>query len=190
MWTPATLQNPPASAVPRHPPLARGALVCASTTTALTIPGGSGKERFVESHRAKLSAGTARGSLAKGSWRRRRLRDSQLALLERTNPCGKLTLCGIPTPRRCRGTPLWQGGLWSVLLFSPGNVTGHWRGSNNLLKIAVRNWLRPLAADTGRVREVAITDQLGAHCQRRLAAKKLPSGVGRQLFFRGITPAR
>ena len=57
-------------------------------------------------------------------------------------------------------------------LLHRSNDTGHWRGSNDSLKIIVRNWLRPLAADTGRVREVAITDQLGAHCQRRLAAKK------------------
>ncbi len=70
-----------------------------------------------------------------------------MALLERTNPCGKLPLCGIPPPRRCRGTPLWQGGLWSVRFFQPGNVTGHWRGSNDLLKIPVGNWLRPLAAE-------------------------------------------
>ena len=28
-----------------------------------------------------------------------------------------------------------------------GNDTGHWRGSNDLLKIAVRNWLRALPAN-------------------------------------------
>ena len=34
------------------------------------------------------------------------------------------------------------------------NDTGNWRGSNDLKKITVRNCLRRLAADTGRVREV------------------------------------
>ena len=34
------LRNPPASALPRHPPLARGAFVCASFATAVTIPDG------------------------------------------------------------------------------------------------------------------------------------------------------
>ena len=77
-----------------------------------------------------------------------------MALLERTNPCGKLPLCGIPPPRRCRGTPLWQGGLWSVRFFQPGNVTGHWRGSNDLQKATVRivsgHWPPKLSAATRR----------------------------------------
>ena len=32
-------------------------------------------------------------------------------------------------------------------LLHRSNDTGHWRGSNDLLKIPVRNWLRPLAAE-------------------------------------------
>ena len=43
-------------------------IVDTQSYTAVTIPGGSGKERLAESCRAKLAAGTARGSLAKGSW--------------------------------------------------------------------------------------------------------------------------
>ena len=59
MWKPARLLSP-RFGFANHPPLARGALGCASTTSAVTIPGGSGKERFVESHRAKLTAAARR----------------------------------------------------------------------------------------------------------------------------------
>ena len=38
--------------------------------------------------------------------------------------------------------------------FYRSNDTGNWRGSNDLQKITVRNCLRRLAADTGRVRAV------------------------------------
>ena len=60
-----------------------------------------------------------------------------------------------------------------------------------MLKIAVRNWLRPLAADTGRVREVTITDQLGAHCHRGHPGGHWPQMLKRNLqiplaFFRGL----
>ena len=58
---------PPGLAMPNHPPLARGALGCASTTSAVTIPGGSGKERFVESHRAKLTAAARRPEGTRGN---------------------------------------------------------------------------------------------------------------------------
>ena len=43
-----------------------------------------------------------------------------------------------PPASASRGTPLWQGGLWSVRFFQPGNVTGHWRGSNDSQKATVR----------------------------------------------------
>ena len=59
---------PPGLAMPNHPPLARGALGCASTTSAVTIPGGSGKERFVESHRAKLTAAARRPEGTRGNF--------------------------------------------------------------------------------------------------------------------------
>ena len=67
MWKPARLLSP-RFGFANHPPLARGALGCASTTSAVTIPGGSGKERFVESHRAKLTAAARRPEGTRGNF--------------------------------------------------------------------------------------------------------------------------
>ena len=63
-------------------------------------------------------------------------------------------------------TPLWQGGLWSMHLLHRSN-------------------------DTGRVREITITDQLGAHCHRGHPGGGSPEMLKRNLqiplaFFRGL----
>ena len=61
---------------------------------------------------------------------------------------------GIPPPRQAEAPPLWQGGLWSTHLLHRSN-------------------------DTGRVREVTITDQLGAKLTAAARRKApLPKGAG------------
>ena len=52
-----------------------------------------------------------KGSLAKGSWRRRRLRDSQWGLSQKHKPMWKpVSLWNPPGFARGKTTPLWQGG--------------------------------------------------------------------------------
>ena len=58
----------------------------------------------------------------------------QQALSDRTNPCGNLPAWGIPPPRRCRGTPLWQGGLCPKHLLHRSNDTGRVREVTNRRK--------------------------------------------------------
>ena len=72
----------------------------------------------------------SKGSLAKGSWYHRHLRDSQLAIPERMGLCGNLQACGIPPVLpEAKPPPFGKGGF---------EVHTHCHRSN----------------DTGRVREV------------------------------------
>ena len=48
-----------------------------------------------------------------------------------------------------RHPPLARGALVRCFHYHRTNDTGHRRGRNDLQKIIVRNWPRPLAADTG-----------------------------------------
>ena len=69
--------------------------------------------------------------------------------------------------------------------FHRRNDTGHWRGSNDLQKISVRNCLRRLAADTGRVREVttciSYRAKLTPEALRALASGALLSCSGKKV---------
>ena len=72
------------------------------------------------------------GSLAKGSWHRRCLRDSQLGLSQKHKPMWKPASLGNPPASASRGTPLSQGGLWAGRRYRAG------QGSNESLKAIVR----------------------------------------------------
>ena len=81
----------------------------------------------------------SKGSLAKGSWYHRHLRDSQLAIPERMGLCGNLQACGIPPVLpEAKPPPFGKGGFG-------------------------RRIHRYCSNDTGRGREVTMTDQPGAH---------------------------
>ena len=60
MWKLASLRNPPASAQPRHPPLARGALVRCLDFHPVTLPGTGGAVTIRRRFPCALSAATRR----------------------------------------------------------------------------------------------------------------------------------
>ena len=66
-----------------------------------------------------------------------------------------------------------QGGFGALPRFPPGNDTGHWRGSNDLLKIPVQNCLR--GHPGGRVREVTICRKLP--CALSAATRRVSTGA-------------
>ena len=62
----------------------------------------------------------SKGSLAKGSWYHRHLRDSQLAIPERMGLCGNLQACGIPPVLpEAKPPPFGKGGFGLVPILHP-----------------------------------------------------------------------
>ena len=112
-----------------------------------------------------------------------------MALLERTNPCGNLPLCGIPPPRRCRGTPLSQGGLWSMHLLHRSNDTGHWRGGVPPLSLRTQCpcFRSPFCSVTipGGSGKQRFAESHRAHCPRAL-----PAAIGTPRVRRGSRSPR
>ena len=148
MWKPATLGNPPGFAGGKTTPtMARGALACASTTTALTIPGTGGAVTICRRFPCEIGCGhwppipgtggavTIRRrlpcALAAGTARKAPLRKgagTALAVTEgfhsrhfpkSTNLCGNLQASYPPASAVPRHPPLARGGFGAVLPLPP-----------------------------------------------------------------------
>ena len=117
----------------------------------------------------------SKGSLAKGSWYHRHLRDSQLALPERMGLCGNLQACGIPPVLpEAKPPPFGKGGFEVHIHYHRSNDTGHWRGSYDSQKTRCAlsaGTARRYRAGQGSNEEQKATVR---NCQRRLAAGHCP----------------
>ena len=122
MWKPATPESPRFCQRQNHPPLARGALVCISISTAVTIPGTGGAVTIRRRFPCALSAATRRrncpralpaGSLAKGSWHGEAVTEGFTAgTFQKHRPMWKPATLGIPPVLpEAKPPPFGKGGL-------------------------------------------------------------------------------
>ena len=100
-----------------------------------------------------------KGSLAKGSWHGAAVTEGfTVGTFSKAQTHVETCKPVIPPPRRCRGTPLWQGGLWSY--FRPVTLPGKFQGIGNKWRTSSRG--KPEAKEQAQACSFAYSSSLSS----------------------------
>ena len=192
MWKPASLGNPPASAVPRHPPLARGALVYApSLFTKKPSPFHIGwyfeevptvnpsvkNQRFLPAPFGKGASGVPPVSISHGSFLRIVLSLTRPVSLLRCSRCiGQSPPCQRGVPRHRRGGGIPQAGKFPHRLVLLESACCESLSHGCAVPAPFSKGAFGCAIDTGRGREVTNRRKLPCALSAATRRSSRPSG--------------